>query len=491
MARGTDIRIGPWPEGVNYLDRPDQIKDTQLVSCVNLDIDNTGILSPRRSLRYFSQDSVTTVTKYLLGSIVLDGETQPRAMTNSFDTTTSTSNFKAVGDPTSGVYNGALNNFTVTRAGVFKSVVQYQNKLWYIPGVSTAVGASSPATLTNTMTSVAAMPWGDYGFVLKDRLFIVRRSTSELYFSKATDFTVWAAPDGGLVQINPGDNQPITKVVVLNNQIVIFKRDSTYVLSFSTNPTGDGSVRQVSVDQGAIDAITYNNEIYCYNSRSVFKFVNGFFQDIGLQLNLPGTDTIDTTSNSPARLNVVGKTLLFGTTPSGKSYAMNLDTGAWVEYTFNSDCSISSGTIYSRSTAGTAIWFGDGSGKLSYMMVRKLNAERTDSSSDGIFRAPQYSFRTKEYNFDDSETWKRVYSWHLDSTFDTTPYGSALTFINGVQNNTSTDTVDLVGSSLSYRFRTTSMGYMASAVNSTASAATGITCRGIRAVIGAKAPVST
>lgn len=477
---GSDVRLGPWPDGINLLDKNDQLQDTQLISCENFDIDNTGVLEPRRGLRYHAQDAVTQ-TKYLLGTVTLTGEVQPRAFTATYDGTNST--FKSIGVPSTGVIS-----HTSSRAGIFKSVVQYQGKLWYIPGVTTSAGASSPPDTANTFTSVAAMPWGDYGFVLKDRLFIVRKSTSELYFSKATDFTNYTAPDGGVIQVNPGDNQPITKVVTVNNQVIIFKRDSTYVLSFTNNPTGDGALRQVSPDQGALDAITYNNEVYCYNSRSVFKFINGFFQDIGLQLDLPGKDNIDSSEINPARINIVGKTLILGTTPSGKTYAMNLDTGSWTTYTFGTDLSVSTGTVFSRSTVGTTVFFGDGTTKLSYMIVTR--SKRTDQGSDGIYRAPVYSFRTKEYTFDDSEVWKRAYTWHLDSTFSTVANGTAYTYINGIQNNASADTVDLVGSVLSYRFRSTSMGYMSPAINSFENTQTGPIIRGIRAVIGVKPPVS-
>lgn len=486
---GTDIRLGPWPDGINLLDKVDQLRDTQLTDCTNFDIDNTGVLEPRRGLRYRAQDS-TAQTKYLLGTVILDGETQPRAMTATYDG--STSFFKFIGNPTT-----ASLDATVGRSGIFRSVVQYQNKIWYVPGVSGSLGASSPASATNTFTTVSDIPYGDDSFILKDRLFVVRKASSELYFSAATAFAPtgpipapWAAPNGGVIQVAPGDNNPITKVVVLNNQIVIFKRDSTWILSFTNSPTGDGVLRQVSADQGAIDAITYNNEIYCYNARSVFKFVNGFFQDIGLQLALPNTDTIDATASNPARISVVGKTLIFGTTPSGKNYAMNLDTGAWTRYSFAGDLSIATKTIISRSALGTTIFFGDGTTKLGYLVVSRSDTRRTDQSSDVSYNKPAYMFRTKEYNLDDSETWKRLYSWHLDSSFITAPEGSALTYINGVQNNTTTDVVDLVGSSVSYRFKTTSMAYNSPSAASADATVTGPIVRGIRAVIGAKAPVS-
>lgn len=488
MPKGTDIRIGPWPDGINLLDQPDKIRDTQLSSCVNYDIDNTGLLIPRRALRYFSQDA-TTQTKFLVGSVVLDGETQPKAVTITYDGASSF--LKAIGDPSSGGYVAA-DNFGTALAGQYRSIVQYQKKFWYIPSLASSVGQSSPSSKTNTLTSVAAMPYGDYGFILKDRLFIVRKGTSELFFSKATDFTVWAAPDGGVIQINPGDNSPITKVVSLNNQVVIFKRDSTYILSFTNNPTGDGVVRQVSADQGAIDAITYNNEVYCYNARSVFKFVNGFFQDIGLQLNLPVNDTIDSTEVNPARINVIDKILLFGKTPSGKVYAMNLDTGAWTTYEFPGDLSISTGSIFSRSAVGTTHFFGDGTGMLGYMVARNMDNRRTDTNSAGTVLAPTYSFVTKSFDFDDSETWKRLYSWHLDATHKSSPYGEGRLWVNDTRFPVSTDVVDLIGGTESTRFRRIRMEYKAfgfSGAGLTFKTAPEI--KGIRAVIGAKAPVST
>jgi len=480
MASSSDIRMGPWSDGINLLDEPDQLQDRQMLSCINLDVDNTGVLEPRRGLRYSPIDSTANI-KYLMATVILAGETQPRALTSTYDGTNSA--FRALSTPTSGAA------FTNLAAGQYYSAVQYQNKIWYIPGVSTTIGRFSPSSTTNNpMTTVGAMPYGDYGFILKDRLFIVRKATSELFFSKATDFTIWAAPDGGVIQVNPGDSAPITKVVTVNNQVIIFKRDSTFVLSFNTSPTGDGVLRQVASDQGALDAITYNNEVYTYNSRSVFKFVNGFYQDIGLQLNLAGQDVIDSAVSNPARLNVVGKTLILGTTPGGKTYAMNLDTNAWSTYTLASDLSISTGTIFSRSSVGTAVFFGDGTSKISFMLLART--QRTDQSVDLSYKAPAYSFKTKEYNFDDSEVWKRMYSYHLDTRFDASVVGNALTFINGVQNTSSPDPVDFVGSFQSFRFKTVAIGYSAPSIASTADALTGLLVRGIRAVVGIKAPVS-
>lgn len=500
MPKGTDIRLGPWPGGLNLLDQRDEIDDTELLVCTNYDIDNTGVLVPRRPIKYVAVDN-TIDTKYLLGTVILNGQTNPKAMVARVNA--GTSYFRFIGDPTV-----AIENAVNSRSGVFKSVVQYGGKLWYIPGDASSVGASSPAALANTFSAIATMPWGDYGFVLKDRLFIVRKSTSELYFSTPTAFeptgtfpAPWssAAPNsGGVIQVNPGDNQPITKVVVVNNQIVIFKRDATYILSFTSSPTGDGVLRQVSADQGALDAITYNNEIYCYNSRSVFKFVNGYFQDIGLKLNL-SEENVDTLSPTP-RINVVGKTLLIGSpTTVDFNYAMNLDTGSWSNYNRTANnMSLATGTIFSRSDVGTTIFFGDGNTVLHYINVIKSREPDTDST--GTKYLPSYEFKTKEFSFDDSEVWKRLYSWHLDSYGIVPSDGRAVTFINGsnfdvaAYTNTS-DATDLIGMGTtgdfkSYRFKTTSLGYRSFTNITALDDPPGLIVRGIRAVIGAKAPVS-
>lgn len=496
MAAGTDIRIGPWPDGINLLDQEDQLRDTQLAQCENFDVDNTGVLLPRRAFRYLSVGTAGH-DKYLLGSVTLNSESNPRGIVNSYDG--ATSNFYAVGSPLV-----APVAFTNNKAGLYKAVIPYQSKLWFVPAESGAIGQSTDPVATSAFTAVATMPYGDTAFVLKDRLFVVRKSSSELYFSKATDFTVWSAPDGGVIQVSPGDNNPITAVVVLNNQIVIFKRDSTYILSFSASPTGDGVLRQISADQGALDAITYNNEVYCYNSRSVFKFVNGFFQDIGLQLNLANAQTIDAIALADApKINVVGKTLIFGSF-SNITYAMNLDTGAWSVYVMSSTeqfYALRSTAIFSRSTAGTAILFGGGKpGKtdIFYFLAQRPEYAALDLSEDNELYIPGYVYKTKHYDFDDSETWKRLHSWHMDLVGNVHVDGHAATWINrGSTNLTTRDAKDLIGQSVvgemkSFRFKTVAFGYRSYTYFTADSLyIPGVIVRGIRAVVGVKAPVST
>lgn len=421
MNKASEIKIGPWPAGINLLDKPDQIENNNAAWIVNFDVDNTGLLIPRRGIEH-SSAGAASVVKYLLGTAILDGETISRVLVGSQEGGGTT--FYALDNPRSALgTNTAPVKFSDVYSGTYKSVVQYQNKFWYVPAVSSSLGYSSPASATNTPTSVASLPYGDYGFVLKDRMFVIRKVTSEVFFSKATDFTNWTAPDGGVIRVNPGDNKPITKVVILNNQIVIFKRTETYILSFTNSPTGDGVLRQVSPDQGALDAITYNNEVYCFNNRSVFKFINGFFQDIGAQLNLNEIGRLDRgTVDNSGKINIVGDTLVVGLR-STLAAAMNLNTGAWSLYTVHSKFAnvFSTAAVTGRgSSLGQFVVFGDSQLELHSMFVeRSVSAGLSDFASDEAPRLVEYELFTKIIDLNDSQVFKRLYNWFADIEFPT------------------------------------------------------------------------
>lgn len=506
MAKSQEIKIGPWPRGINLLDKPDRIDDEAAAWILNFDVDNSGVLVPRRNLE-FSKSGVANVTKYLLGPAVLDGESQTRVLVGSIEPA-GTRIFALDNPRNSSDAEIPPLEFANVYPGTYKSVVHYQNKLWYIPGVSSSLGRSSPASTANVSTAVSTIPFGEYGFVLKDRMFVVRKATSELYFSKATDFTNWIAPDGGIIRVNPGDNRPITKVVVLNSQIVIFKRDETYVLSFTNSPTGDGVLRQVSPDQGAIDAITYNNEIYCFNARSVFKFVNGFFQDIGTQLNFSEIARFDRgTIEQAGKIHIVGNTLIVGLSVGDRAAAMNLNSGSWSLYEVHSKfAGVYSGASVSGrgSTNGRFVVFGDGRTELYSMFVeRGISAGVPDHASDNIPRSTAYELFTKVYDLNDSQVWKRLFAWFADLEYPVLAKFGQLGFVrndrtvefDGRPDNTDTyinSVGGLVGPSTSVRFQTLQFVFKGVTVPTVTANRTKLapTIRYIKAKIGVKANVS-
>ena len=350
----------------------------------------------------------------------------------------------------------------VTIPGRYSAVVQYNDKIWFIPGASGSVGKSATGVGgTDTLTDVTAMPWGDQAFMLKDRLFIFRYSENIFYYSQVRDLDVWAGPGGGAFKVNPGDGQFINAAVVTNNIMTIFKRDATYSFSYLDNPGNDGTLRQVSYDQGAFDAITYNNEIYCVNSRSVFKFINGYFVDIGEKLDLFDEHNLDESFTGGAELSIVDRTLIVGGNFSRSDgarayYAMNLDSNSWSQYDFpQANVAPESNSIVCRASNGGTFSIYKSS-NLKFTFVQHKGTDVLDQGDSEVFW-PGYKFTTKEFVFEDDEDWKRLYAWAIEAgpLLEPLPLSPAATVglqINGVLVST-TDAPEDFLSSVSARFR--------------------------------------
>lgn len=139
-----------------------------------------------------------------------------------------------------------------------------------------------------SLNPIASMPFGDISFMFKDRMFIVNKSTDEIYYSKATDPTAWntAGNDGsGFFFVNPGDGLPITDVVVANNQMFIFKESGTWIFTFTADPAADGVLRVLSADRGAFSATVYNNTVYLVGAQGVQYLATGnVFHDLSQQI---------------------------------------------------------------------------------------------------------------------------------------------------------------------------------------------------------------
>jgi hypothetical protein len=462
---GQPVKIGPWPGGLNLRDSPRNIEDNELAACLNFDITDEGILRPRRPL--MQGNDIGSGHKYLMGSVNKDNG-DLAAISSKYDGTNSVFYETVNGINYNTVFGGTA------RLGIFRSIIQYNNRLWVIDA---AFGTGAFAdNLTSALTDIPSMPFGDFAFMLKDRMFIVWYSGNRIYYSKPTDPTVWTSPDGGFFDVNPGDGQNITKVISLNNQIFIFKRNSTYIFSFNADPANDGSLRQVSPNQGAFDAVAYNNEIYVVNDRSVFKFINGYFVDIASKIDLYRNTLLDLNVSNELKISLLNNTLLVGHTMRGDInpllswFAMNLNTGAWSEYYFyEGNFSIGEtlmnrpigATIFCRSENKTRIIFGDNTQftKLPYMDL--IYPNRTlDQDNANAARYPTYNFSTKTLNMGDNAIWKKIFSWAVETVYPhkptVDPTNTTLIIVDDVfsifENNTFDDLNDKINTRSS-RFR--------------------------------------
>jgi len=335
------VRLGPWPGGLNTRDAellPDQLGPSQLRTLVNLDVNSAGALQARPGARRTGGPAMYTYlgasgTFWVLGSWELLGW-----------------RYAVIG-----VYNGigsmriyySATPWLATDAswpqpagneqlaGAYGALVQYAGFAYLIPSAlspGTPTGLRRATLVSGTWGAVAGMPYGDIAMMIRERMFIVDRDQSRIYYSKPTDPTVWAAPDGGSFDVNPGDGERIYAAVVVNSQLYIFKGSRTYLFTFTADPALDGQVTLINDQLGGIDAQPWETGILVWNRQGVYRLVNNYFSRVDeLAPALDQVGLADGFNNS--RLSIEGEQLvLAGVGTTGFPYlhmAMNLRTGAW------------------------------------------------------------------------------------------------------------------------------------------------------------------
>lgn len=332
------IDVGPWPGGINMRDEnvaSMTVNPKQLRWCLNFDVLDSGILQSRLGCRkiistapVYGGTAVTLIASILENThlyAVIGKESGVGANTTFYFTLTPEST------------PGGWNLIATAQTGTFTDAIQYNSVIYFVQDPVGGGTAQSRSSLgAGGWTAQPNIPKGDQAFVVKDRMFVVDWTLSKVYWSKATDPTTWAAPDGGFVLVSPGDGEEITKVVFINNSIYIFKRNKTFLFTFNTDPAIDGQLTPLSTVRGAHDAIVYNNEIYLVNDQSIFKLVNNFFSDLGILTNIYSSAGLDQLFDTKVRLYLeAGDKLVVGPLNiviPGQLFThmcMNLKTGAW------------------------------------------------------------------------------------------------------------------------------------------------------------------
>ena len=130
-------------------------------------------------------------------------------------------------------------------------------------------------------------PRGKYIAQYKDSLFIFGdpNNPSRLYYSgggdKINDFTVDSG--GGLIDIAKNDGQIGTGIIVFKNTLLVFKQDSIYRFSYTSD--GLPQVEQINPSVGAIaprSIVAVENDVFFASRRGVFTIGNeaGFAFDV-------------------------------------------------------------------------------------------------------------------------------------------------------------------------------------------------------------------
>ena len=391
---GQPTRLGPFNGGLNSLSDPTAVSDSELVDVVNFELDLDGSLTSRPPI---TVEGATpgTESMYLLGYYIATNGTYYLLGS------TGTSTY---------YYTGAWTLLTNTFAAV--AFTQYADKAWLLAGPASANpgGSWSPSA---GFVAVAAMPKGSSIISHKSRLWVspgksATSNGSQLRFSSVTDPTAWdAAKD--FLNVNAGDGQNITDIAVVNNNIMVFKNDSTFVFSYDSGPD-KGNVNKISATQGASDVncvVQYENTVLVYHEGNVYEIINYNFSRISTKVPFTVDNTVPQQFGTSVAMSLFSDRLIVR--HFDRVYVFNLRTRTWSRW--QSDRIFAYFVTEPKNNLITDI-------PSAYACPAIEDDPRLfkiqDDFINGNSEDMTCTFRTKNYDYQISSNFKKLYWWGAD-----------------------------------------------------------------------------
>ena len=411
---GQEVTLGPFVKGLhNSAGTGEYIANDELFDLVNLEVDTDGSLANRPAISSLVPSGLSGRFK-IIGTFYPSGGSKYLVLSYG-------SNFATVG-----LYNIATNSIAVSRSIKSNVAVQYNNNIWIIPASdgTAATGGYYNSAATPAWTAVTTMPQGDDAVIYKDRLCITagllapNTSDSTLYRSCVLHPEAWfgdAIPvgqstnDAGNVPIEPGNGQRLISLLVMNNDLVLFKEHSTFRYVISSDPS-KAELSKISSTIGTPYikcAVSFdNNNIYLIHDNSIYELYNYTFTKLSMNLAMQQVVDADIFSDSNYGLSLFRNRLFIRY--YSKFYTYSLLTGRWSRWVstkkfgsvFVVPSSTTLDTVYAHSISSSDPI------ELHYFQDdRVINVGLNESFNCSIV--------TKTYDFDMSWSFKVIFWWGM------------------------------------------------------------------------------
>lgn len=291
---GTAIReleIGPFSGGINTYSDAAMISDDEMVDCVNFDMALDGSLKSRPPW------GLMQGTKLVSGGANQDCNQNVIASSTWNGSRFIVYNSNHIGNAyASYLYyvDGPSSGTTVKMGdGIHTHGHRYGDKMYLVPdlGAFSAGKGLKWDLATATGTLVATMPQGYASIVYKDRLWISGRkgvtdeTASRLFFSELGDFSLpW--PGTNFFDINPGDGDAVNDLAVYQDNILIFKDNATYVLTYDTGPA-QAVLQVINTTVGSMGrycVAAYENSVFVLQYNKVYEMSNYDFTRVSVKI---------------------------------------------------------------------------------------------------------------------------------------------------------------------------------------------------------------
>lgn len=430
---GSPLRLGPFVGALNTSSDPTAIADSELVECLNFELDIDGSLISRPPIQSTIDMSATWTERIVLLGVAVF----------------SSGNY-IIGSNTNGTFYFNSGAWTLINAA-FKSssMVQYNDLVYLLsePNATNSLAQWSPSggyTLlnpANLTTMMGADRGGGALTIFKERLFIVpgkikTANQSTLIFSDAGAPQTYTTTTQ-FVNIHPGDGQRLIDLVVSDDNLVLLKEDSSYVMSYTSRPS-DAEILNINTTIGATtkrNVVSYENSIFVYHEGWVYEMVNYDFQRINTKVPF----VYDATAPSPRAEEVF--LCLFGdrliVRYYNRIYVYGLRTKTWSRWESSNSELHNFGPLValpSNVTQAVNDEFYAGSSILANERVYVIKNGFSSTDEENIASTPvtiNSSIQTKNFDLANSFQYKKMNWWGADVVTNTPVIGTANPIVFG------------------------------------------------------------
>lgn len=279
MTRPQPVKIGPFTGGLNLASDPSMIADNELVVCKNMELDLDGSLITRPPIHELDTPPDGYDFRYyqkIIGKAILNGVSY-LIMNNG-----------------NAIFAFDGTEYTIIRNLLDSDVaIQYQDLVFVVA----TEDSFNPGGYWDgvTWTTDNNMPRGSSAIFHKQRMFVVpgeEATGPEAHQLKFTDPISISAPTPlvwtptNLIPVSQGDGENLIDIVVYNDNLLMFKQDSTWAFAFDSDPA-DGILREINNQIGSSGkncVVQHENSLYNFHEGVVYEIVNYDFKPINLKV---------------------------------------------------------------------------------------------------------------------------------------------------------------------------------------------------------------
>jgi hypothetical protein len=411
---GAPIQVGPFVGGLNTFSDATAIADNELTVCENFELDLDGSLKSRPPIEDLGIDFPLQAT----GDIEFLGVFQ----------VSNTVSYLIASDGLSKTYYFSGTAWVeITNTIAASGFVQFDDKAW----LTAPVGSANPGgywTVSGGFTADSDMPKGDLIVTFKDRLWIAegRDSTNQgtrLYRSRTlADPSLWQVTND-FVDIGVGDGQNIVQLVVYFNSLLIFRINSVYALQYTSDPAAAVvSLVLPTVGLSSRYAIAqFESYIYFMYDEKAYEFTNNRAAQINVKT--PFKANITTGLHNNYAVSEFNRRIIF--TYFTEMFVYSLQTRSWTQWkstTYGSLCKMA----YRSNDQDKSIVLTHQNKVQPAGGSRSAPLLQITDEYGSVQETMECRIQTKNFNYQASSIYKRLFWWGLDASFKGTVEGTAV-----------------------------------------------------------------